>query len=151
MSLYIYRWSFWRTPWEASVFSPGQTPRISPGLSGCHGWAGSLTSLADVSFKGAGGGNGGVKLSVGIIRSSCSLVSPERDMCEGNANVAPLRARSAVCKNWRWSIVGLGSVLNVEVCGLDVQSPRQNNVFYRSRNIFSEEIGPWNALGVGEK
>ena len=36
------------------MFNPGQGPRMSPGRKGSQGWSLSLTSFADVSFKGPG-------------------------------------------------------------------------------------------------
>ena len=75
-----------------------------------------MTSFADVSFNGAGGAGGGVNLSVGMIWSSCSLVSPARDMCEGYANAVPLRARSAVCTKKSLSMLS-ELILRIFDCG----------------------------------
>ena len=78
------------------MFNPGQTPRMSPGLRGNHGCAGSFTSLADVLVKGPGGGGGGVNVRVGTIWSSCLLPSPARGKCVGKASAAPLSDNAAV-------------------------------------------------------
>ena len=76
---------FWAgpTPWDARVFNPGQGPRISPGRKGFHGWSLSLTSFADVLFKGPGGGSAWRTWSPEIIRSRSSIERPASDPYAG--------------------------------------------------------------------
>ena len=61
------------------MFNPGQGPRMSSGRKGFHGWSLSLTSFADVSAKGPGGGGTSRIFNVGMIDSSCSSERPESE------------------------------------------------------------------------
>lgn len=73
-------------PWEASVFNPGQGPRISPYPRGFQGWFLSLTNFVEVFFSGPGGGPALRASSKGIIRSNSASESPAREPYDGNAS-----------------------------------------------------------------
>lgn len=128
-----------RTPCEASVFSPGQTPRMSPGLRGNHGWAGSLTSLADVLFKGPGGGGGGVNVSVGTIWSSCLLPNPASEKCAGKASAVTLSIDTVAHITILYMV---GSMRYANMWGIWIYASELSKRLYRSR------LGAWCKRGL---
>ena len=66
---------------------------MSPGRRGSHGWSSSLTSFADVSFKGPGGGSGWRTWSLEIMRSRSSTWRPVSDPYAGKPVTTETKVR----------------------------------------------------------
>ena len=82
---------------------------MSPGCKGFHGWSMSLTSFADVSFEGPGGGSAWRTWSFETMRSRSSIGRPASDPYAGKPVTTETKVRvekPRKCMSFIFTVVG---------------------------------------------